>query len=75
MSAPTGRAIPADYHVCQLSLVGESPLLMSSGEADRESDTFKAYRGLSKVCNKSDEEESRHRERSTPKPTPHRASA
>jgi len=35
---------------------------MSSGEADRESDTFKAYRSLSKVRSKSDEEESRLRE-------------
>jgi hypothetical protein len=59
---PTRRVIPAGYHVCKLSLIGESPLLMSSGEADRESDTFKAYRSLSKVRSKSDEEESRLRE-------------
>lgn len=62
MSGPTRRVIPTGYHVCTLSLAGESPLLMSSGEADRESDTFRAYRALSKVRSKSEEEESRLRE-------------
>lgn len=62
MSGPMRRVIPVGYHVCKLSLMGESPLLMSSGEADRDSDTFKAYRSLAKVRGKSDEEESRLRE-------------
>jgi hypothetical protein len=62
VSGPTRRIIPTGYHVCKLSLEGESSLLMSSGEADRESDTFRAYRALSKVRSKSEEEESRLRE-------------
>ncbi|HEV3034221.1 MAG TPA: hypothetical protein VGX72_05475 [Solirubrobacteraceae bacterium] len=62
MSGPMRRVIPVGYHICKLSLVGESPLLMSSGEADRDSDTFKAFRSLSKVRSKSDEQESRLRE-------------
>jgi hypothetical protein len=62
VSGPTRRVIPTSYHVCKLALSGESPLLMSSGEVDRDSDTYKAYRALSKARSKSEEEESRLRE-------------
>lgn len=60
--SPSRRVIPVGHQVCQLSLVGETPLLMSSGEADRESDTYVAYRTLSKARNKSVEDEARLRE-------------
>lgn len=62
MSSALRRVIPAGYKVCELVLVGESPLLMSSGEADRESDTYLAYRQLSKVRAKSLEQEAQLRE-------------
>lgn len=56
------RVIPVGYEVCELTLTGESPLLMSSGEVDREGDTYIAYRQLSKARNKSIEQETRLRE-------------
>jgi len=59
---PIRRVIPTGYRVFDLELVGVTPLLMSSGEADRESDTYVAYRQLSKKRNKSVEDESRLRE-------------
>lgn len=62
MQGPLRRVIPVGHHVATLSLVGDSPLLMSSGEVDRESDTFIAYRALSKARSKSTEEEARLRE-------------
>jgi hypothetical protein len=60
--SPVRRVIPAGYQVHELHLVGSTPLLMSSGEADRESDTFVAYRMLTKKRGKSLEDESRLRE-------------
>ena len=60
--SPSRRVIPLGYKVCKLSLHGESPLLMSSGEADRDSDTYIAYRQLSKQRTKSVEDEDRLRE-------------
>jgi hypothetical protein len=62
MSGPSNRVIPTGYHVCKLTLTGDSPLLMSSGETDQASDTYLAYRALSKARSKSIEEETRLRE-------------
>jgi hypothetical protein len=62
MFRSTRLVIPVGYHVFQLSLIGERPLLMSSGEADPDGETFKAFRSLSKIRNKSDGEEARFRE-------------
>ena len=56
------RVIPTGHLVYQLSLKGETPLLMSSGESDREGDTYLAYRTLSKARNKTLEQDSRLRE-------------
>lgn len=60
--AAVNRVIPNGYQVHELHLIGATPLLMSSGEADRESDTFVAYRTLSKKRGKTVEDESRLRE-------------
>lgn len=60
--SPSRRVIPIGYQVHELHLQGVTPLLMSSGEADRESDTYQAYRMLSKKRGKSLEDESRLRE-------------
>ena len=60
--SPLRRVIPVGYRVHELHLVGATPLLMSSGEADRESDTYVAYRTLSKKRGKTVEDESRLRE-------------
>jgi len=56
------RIIPVGHQICQLLLTGDTPLLMSSGEVDRDSDTYVAYRLLSKSRNKSVEDEARLRE-------------
>jgi hypothetical protein len=61
-SSPLRRVIPVGYRVHELHLRGVTPLLMSSGEADRESDTYIAYRTLSKKRGKTIEDESRLRE-------------
>lgn len=61
-SSPMRRVIPAGHLVYQLSLQGETPLLMSSGESDREGDTYLAYRTLSKARAKTLEQEARLRE-------------
>lgn len=60
--SPARRVIPLGYQVYTLELHGQTPLLMSSGEADRESDTYRAYRALSKKRGKSLEDEARLRE-------------
>lgn len=62
MIGPIRRIIPTGHKVCLLRLDGETPLLMSSGEADRESDTYRAFEELSKARNKSIEEKARLRE-------------
>lgn len=61
-SSPMRRVIPVGHLVYLLSLKGETPLLMSSGESDREGDTYLAYRTLSKARNKTLEQEARLRE-------------
>lgn len=60
--SPTRRVVPRGYQVHELTLTGLTPLLMSSGEVDRESDTFRAYRSLSKQRAKTIEQEERVRE-------------
>lgn len=56
------RVVPTGYTSYKLSLTGETPLLMSSGEADRTSDEFIAYRQLSVKSKKTLEDEARLRE-------------
>lgn len=60
--SPMRRVIPPGYLVCELELTGQTPLLMSSAEADRRSDTYRAYRALSKKRAKTLEDEDRLRE-------------
>lgn len=57
-----GRVIPNGYQVYELFLQGESPLLMSSAECDRRSDTYITYRTLSKARAKTMEQEEQLRE-------------
>jgi hypothetical protein len=56
------KTIPVGYQVCSLRLDGETPLLMSSAECDRESDLYRSYEQLSKTRAKSDEDKKRLRE-------------
>lgn len=56
------REPPNGYIVHMLTLVGETPLLMSSGEVDRESDLYREYRALSKARSKTIEQEAQLRE-------------
>ncbi len=56
------REPPVGYLVYELTLTGETPLLMSSGEADRESSLYREYRALSKTTRKTLEQESQLRE-------------
>lgn len=56
------REPPNGYLVYMLTLTGETPLLMSSGEADRESELYREYRALSKTRAKTLEQEAKLRE-------------
>ena len=56
------QIVPTGYTTATLSLVGTSPLLMSSGEADRESELYRAYRLLGDTKKKSLDDEARMRE-------------
>ncbi len=56
------REPPNGYLVYELTLTGETPLLMSSGEIDRESDLYREYRALSKQRAKTLEQEAQLRE-------------
>lgn len=56
------REPPNGYIVHQLTIVGETPLLMSSGEVDRESSLYREYRALSKQRAKTIEQEAQLRE-------------
>lgn len=56
------REPPNGYIVHMLTLVGETPLLMSSGEVDRESELYREYRALSKARAKTIEQEAQLRE-------------
>src|SRR5262245_31815410 len=53
------RVVPAGYQHATLTLTGTSPLLMSSGEVDRDSETFRAYYHLGKKRAKSLDDEKR----------------
>jgi hypothetical protein len=59
---PLRREPPNGYLVYMLTLTGETPLLMSSGEADRESELYREYRALSKARAKTLEQEAKLRE-------------
>jgi hypothetical protein len=63
--APLGavrRAIPTGYLVYQITLDGITPLLMSSGEVDRESDLYLAYEQLAASRKKTREQKAQLRE-------------
>ncbi len=55
------REPPNGYIVYEVTLTGETPLLMSSGEVDRESDLYREYRALSKQRAKTLEQEAQLR--------------
>ncbi len=56
------REPPNGYLVYLLTLSGETPLLMSSGEIDRDSELYREYRALSKQRAKTIEQEAQLRE-------------
>lgn len=56
------RVVPAGYRVFELTLTGVTPLLMSSGEADRDSDTYVAFEALGRKRGKTPEDKNRLRE-------------
>jgi len=58
---PFRRVVPAGYQKATLSLTGLAPLLMNSGEADRDSDTYRTYFNLGKVRGKTLEQEAQLR--------------
>lgn len=60
--SPLRRIVPAGYAKATLELVGTSPLLMNSGEADHDSDLFRAFTLLSQKKRKSLDDEARLRE-------------
>jgi len=56
------RVVPEGYVTTTLRLAGTSPLLMNSGEADRDSELFRAFTLLSQKKRKSLDDEARLRE-------------
>jgi hypothetical protein len=56
------RVVPPGYARATLILTGTAPLLMNSGEFDRDSETFRAYYLLGKKKSKSLDDEQRLRE-------------
>lgn len=56
------RVIPEGYATAQLTLTGTAPLLMNSGEADRDSELYRAYYMLGQKKRKSLDDEARLRE-------------
>lgn len=56
------RVVPDGYATAVLSLDGTSPLLMNSGEVDRDSETYRAYYMLGQKQRKSLDDEARLRE-------------
>lgn len=56
------REPPNGYLIYEVSFEGETPLLMSSGEIDRESSLYREYRALSKARAKTLEQEAQLRE-------------
>lgn len=59
---PTRRAIPTGYLVYEIELTGISPLLMSNGEVDRDSDQYIAYENLAAQKRKTREQRAQLRE-------------
>lgn len=55
------REPPNGYIVYEVTLMGETPLLMSSGEVDRDSELYREYRALSKASRKTVEQEAQLR--------------
>jgi hypothetical protein len=56
------RVVPPGYATGTLEFVGTSPLLMNSGEADRDSDTYRSYYLLGQKKRKTLDDEARLRE-------------
>jgi hypothetical protein len=56
------RVVPEGYATATLTLKGTSPLLMNSGEADRDSELYRAYFMLGQKKRKSLDDEARLRE-------------
>jgi len=56
------RIVPQGYATATLTLIGTSPLLMNSAEADRDGELFRAYTMLGKKRPKSLDDEARLRE-------------
>lgn len=56
------RVVPQGYATAVLKITGTSPLLMSSGEADRDSPTYRAYYMLGQKKRKTIDDEARLRE-------------
>lgn len=56
------RIIPQGYIEAELSLTGTAPLLMNSGEADRDSETYRTYFNLGRKRGKSLDDEAKLRE-------------
>lgn len=59
---PYRRVVPRGYVEATLQLEGTSPLLMNSGEVDRESDAYRAFRDLGDKRKKTLDDEARMRE-------------
>lgn len=59
---PYRRVVPAGYSTGILTMVGTAPLLMNSGETDRESDQFRAFKSLGAKRGKTLDDEKRIRE-------------
>ena len=56
------RIVPMGYHLGSICLTGTAPLLMKSGEYDRESETYKAFTVLGSKRGKSADDKQRLRE-------------
>jgi hypothetical protein len=61
-AGPLRRVIPEGYTVASITFVGQTPLLMSSADYDRQGDTYKAYQTLAKKRGKTDEDMARLQE-------------
>jgi len=61
-TTPYRRVVPAGYAIATLVLEGTAPLLMNSGEVDRESDEYRAFRMLASKRGKTLDDEARLRE-------------
>lgn len=57
MTFPHRRVVPQGYVIAELVLEGTGPLLMNSGEVDRDSETFRTYYNLGQKRGKTLEDE------------------